>query len=129
MGQQRRIIEEFGLHAGRVWQALQEHGPLTEEELVEVTCLRKQELHAAVGWLARENKIFVDGCVYRLDSTNLTTPIGDHAGLVWKLLHTWDEVNVSHISEYLDIDESETFSALGWLAREGKINISLKKRD
>ncbi|MBU1941116.1 MAG: winged helix-turn-helix domain-containing protein [Candidatus Thermoplasmatota archaeon] len=129
MGQQRKITEEFGLHAGRVWQALHDHGPLTKDELLEITCLRNTEFHAAVGWLARENKILVDGCVFCLDETNLTSDIGTHAGNVWKLLQTWREVNVAHISEYLDMEEADTYSALGWLAREGKIHISVKKRD
>ena len=129
MGKQRNVTDEFGMHAGRVWTALDTHGPLQKDELLEVTCLRENELHAAVGWLAREDKVAHDENRFHLRQTNLTTKIGANAGKVWQLLHTWREVNVAHISEYLDMDEQETFSALGWLAREGKIQLSIKKRD
>ena len=59
----------------------------------------------------------------------LTAEIGENAGKIWLLLHTWREVNVAHIAEYLDIDIAELFAALGWLAREGKINFSIKRRE
>jgi hypothetical protein len=129
MGKQRNVTEEFGIHAGRVWTALNSHGPLHEDELKEVTCLRKNEIHAAVGWLAREDKVAHEENKFHLMDTNLTLKIGSNAGKVWKLLQTWREVNVAHISEYLDMDEKDIFSALGWLAREGKIHLSIQKRN
>ena len=129
MGKQRNVTDEFGLHAGRVWSVLDTHGPLQEGAVKELTCLRENEFHAAIGWLAREDKIAHAEEKYHLMQTNLTPKIGENAGKVWRLLHTWREVNVAHISEYLDMDEKDTFSALGWLAREGKIQLSIKKRD
>ena len=129
MGKTRNVTEEFGLHAGRVWNALNTQGPLPKDELLEVTCLRENEFNAAVGWLAREDKVAHEDDKFHLMETNLTTQIGSNAGKVWQLLHTWREVNVAHISEYLDMDVNDTFSALGWLAREGKIHLSIKKRD
>ena len=50
------IIEEFGQNAGKVWQALNEKGPLSEIKLINNTFLNEHQLNAAVGWLARENK-------------------------------------------------------------------------
>jgi hypothetical protein len=117
------VVEEFGLNAGRVWMALNKCGPLTEQQLMEETSLRKVELSAAIGWLSRENKVCKDGDFFKLDQTNMTIQIGGNAGKVWKLLSGMDkEVNTTYISKMLNIDVDDTFSALGWLAREGKID-------
>ena len=118
------VVEEFGLNAGRVWNALNECGPLTEAQLMEETCLRQHELSAAIGWLARENKIRKEGEHYSLGETNLTIKIGENAGKVWDLLQTWNEVNSTHIADLIEVEPCETHSALGWLAREGKIDLN-----
>ena len=49
---------ELGVKAGLVWQTLNKHGSLTFEQLQEETMLSTEMLAAAIGWLARENKIF-----------------------------------------------------------------------
>ena len=116
------VVEEFGLNAGRVWTALNKFGPLSENKLMEETSLRKNELSAAIGWLSRENKIRKDGELFRLDETNLTIKIGGNAGKIWKLLASIEEeVDSNNISKLLQMDIKDTYSALGWLAREGKI--------
>lgn len=49
---------EIGENAGIVWRAL--HGnKCSWEELVKATGLNPLELAAAIGWLARENKIII----------------------------------------------------------------------
>jgi len=121
------VIDEFGLNAGRVWRALNSCGPLNEIQLIEETCLRENEVFAAVGWLARENKIRKDYDVYQLDQTNLTFEIGKSAGEIWNLLYAKDELDTNHISRLINKDEKNIFFALGWLARENKIQ--LKKKD
>ena len=116
------VVDEFGLNAGRVWNTLKKCGPLSENRLMEETSLRKNELFAAIGWLSRENKIRKDGELFRLDETNLTIKIGGNAGKIWKLLSSIEEeVDSNNISKLLKIDIKDTYSALGWLAREGKI--------
>ncbi len=122
------VTEEFGFNAGRVWKALDMNGPLTEIQLMEETSLRENEVFAAVGWLARENKIRRDGNDYRLDETNLTFEIGGNAGMIWNMLFTNGEVDTTHISRLIQKDEENMFSALGWLARENKIQLSKKKQ-
>jgi len=121
-----RVTEEFGFNAGRVWKALEMYGPLTETQLVEETSLRKNELFAAVGWLARENKIRMDGDVYCLDETNLSFEIGGDAGVIWNVLNNNGELDTNHISRLIQKDERNIFSALGWLARENKIQLQKK---
>lgn len=117
------VIEEFGLNAGRVWTALNSYGSLTDAQLMENTSLRTQELYAAIGWLARENKIRKNGEAYKLDDTNLTDKIGKDAGKIWELLITEDTVDTIYVSKLTKMNEKDTYSALGWLAREGKIQI------
>ena len=123
------VTEEFGFHAGRVWKAISVNGPLTEAQLLEETSLREHEMYAAVGWLARENKIRKEGEVYCLDTTNLTIQIGENAGRVWHALSENGELDTQHISKLIDIDRKTTFSALGWLARENKIHLQKKEID
>ncbi len=122
------VTEEFGFNAGRVWKTLEMYGPLTETQLIEETSLRKNELFAAVGWLARENKIRMDGDVYCLDETNLTFEIGEDAGIIWNVLNNKGELDTNHISRLIQKDERNIFSALGWLARENKIQLQKKKQ-
>ncbi len=117
------VVEEFGLNAGRVWTALDSYGPLTDTQLMEDIGLRTYELYVAIGWLARENKISKDGELYKLDDTNLTGKIGRDAGKIWKLLVTEGKVDTIYISKLTKMNEEDTYSALGWLAREDKIQI------
>jgi DNA-binding IclR family transcriptional regulator len=54
-------LEEFiGTSAGKVWTALNAEGDLTLSQLKRETKLKEFELHAALGWLAREGKISWD---------------------------------------------------------------------
>ena len=118
-------MEQFGRNAGRVWEALNSQGPLTESQLMEFTSLRSYEFYVAVGWLARENKICKDGSIYRLDETNLTFEIGWDAGKIWDVLHMQGGVNIPYISKATHMEKRNTYSALGWLSRENKIQITV----
>jgi hypothetical protein len=115
------LNEKFGRNAGKVWVVLNTRGPLNEASLIRNTKLSENELYAAVGWLARENKISKDGNLYRLGQTNLTSRIGANAGKVWSTLNSQKEVDISSISRITQIDVKDAYSALGWLAREDKI--------
>ena len=69
--------ETIGMNAGAVWNALNEAQVLGSKQLKKVTKLKDKELYAAIGWLARENKIviaadpkdpkelYADGCYNR----------------------------------------------------------------
>ena len=50
------LTVKIGENAGLVWQALQE-GALSAKALKKATKLKADELHLALGWLARENKL------------------------------------------------------------------------
>ena len=125
----RDIIVEFGINAGKVWKALNSWGSRTESQLIENTRLSTKEVHAAIGWLARENKIYKDGKLFKLGETNLTVKLGENAGKIWYVLHTQGEADILHISKLAQMDERDTYSALGWLAREGTINTKASERN
>ena len=117
----KNVVEEFGQGAGQVWKAINTHGPLTEKELIKNTRLPKNNIYAAIGWLARENKIHLENNLYMLGETNLTGEIGTDAGKIWKTLERWEEIDISSISKLTKVNEINVYHAIGWLAREDKI--------
>ena len=48
---------EIGLNAGKVWRLLNNNARWTYDELKSNIDLSDRDLNAAIGWLARENKI------------------------------------------------------------------------
>lgn len=52
--------ETIGTNAGLVWSALSSGEKLTLKGLKKVTKLKDKELYAALGWLAREDKVTID---------------------------------------------------------------------
>lgn len=52
--------EIIGSWAGLVWSALNEADALGLKQLKKITKLKEKELYAAIGWLARENKIVIN---------------------------------------------------------------------
>jgi len=115
------IIDEFSRNAGTVWDVLKTNSPMTQINLLRIAQLDEKQLHAAVGWLARENKIYQNGTVYELRETNLTEKIGGDAGKLWRILEAWGDVDITNITRLAHINEHDTYAALGWLARENKI--------
>lgn len=53
-------IEAIGNWAGLVWNALNEANTLDVKQLKKMTKLKDKEVFAAIGWLARENKITIE---------------------------------------------------------------------
>jgi len=49
--------EQIGEAAGKVWQALSEHGELDLARLSKLVKENEKTIHQALGWLAREGKI------------------------------------------------------------------------
>ncbi len=115
-------IEKFGQSAGKIWNTLNKYGVLTESTLKKNTRLTDKEFYAAVGWLARENKISKTGAKYQLSETNLTEKIGNAAGKIYNVLTSkGGEIDVTSISRITKLRTNDAYSALGWLAREDKI--------
>lgn len=47
--------------------------------------------------------------------------IGETAGRVWELLQQQNELTISQLPKVLGETPTLTYQALGWLAREGKV--------
>jgi len=120
-------IDNFGRNAGKIWKTLEKYGPLNRDNLIKKNKLNQSDFYAGVGWLARENKINKIGTKYQLGETNLTNDIGTNAGKVWNTLNTTKDVDVSTIAEISQIKITDAYCALGWLARENKIQVSTGK--
>ena len=124
------VIKSFGNNAGKLWDTLDTEGPQVQTKLLKKTNLRNEEFYSAIGWLARENKIYKDKRTYKIGETNLTEKIGSDAGKVWQVLGGSNEIDVNAISRLTKIEKMDCCSALGWLAREGRITarITVRKR-
>jgi len=124
------VIKYFGNNAGKLWDTLDTEGPQVQTKLLKKTNLRNEEFYSAIGWLARENKIYKDKRTYKIGETNLTEKIGSDAGKVWQVLGGSNEIDVNAISRLTKIEKMDCYSALGWLAREGSITarITVRKR-
>ena len=55
--------------------------------------------------------------------------IGTYAGTVWTALNTAEALGVKQLKKITKLKDKEIFAALGWLAREGKINIDVDPDD
>lgn len=53
-------VETIGSWAGLVWNALNGADVLGVKQLKKMTKLKDKEIFAALGWLARENKITIE---------------------------------------------------------------------
>ena len=123
------IVSIFGDQAGMVWQILHNRGPLNEPELLTLTQLSPTQLYTAIGWLARENKIRKENNTFLLGETNLVTSIGKDAGKIWRTLEIWGEVDAQSLIRLSRIVEQDVFLAVGWLAREGKVDGEIRNID
>ena len=125
----RDVTTKFGDNAGKIWSVLSEKGCLKKDDIITLTKLDEKNFHAGLGWLARENKISrQDEDCFKIDNSNLDSEIGSHAGRVWKILDIWGDVDYDSIKRLSDLDDEELHAALGWLAREDKININENSR-
>jgi len=115
------VIDSIEEIVGKLWQTLSVEGPLDESKIINEIKINNNLFYGAVGWLARENKIQKINSNYLLGTTNLTEKVGADAGKVWLVLDTWGEVDALSISKLARINENDVFLAIGWLAREGKI--------
>lgn len=52
------ITTEIGMNAGKIWNLLNEKGERPVKEMVKMLKLSASDFYMAVGWLAREGKVF-----------------------------------------------------------------------
>ncbi|MEN6589626.1 MAG: winged helix-turn-helix domain-containing protein [Proteiniphilum sp.] len=51
--------------------------------------------------------------------------IGTNAGIIWNLLNDYQKWNIAQLKEASGLSEHEIYAAIGWLARENKIEIDV----
>ena len=125
----RRLTTLYGENAGKIWSALNQEGCSNKENILQITKLDEDNFYSGIGWLARENKIATeDEDCFRLGNTNIDSQIGNHAGMIWKILDIWGEVDIHSIKRLADIQEEDAQTALGWLAKEDKICVDKYSR-
>ena len=56
-----------------------------------------------------------------------TETIGTWAGLVWNALNETDVLSLKQLKKITKLKDKETFAAIGWLAREGKVDVQDRK--
>lgn len=49
--------------------------------------------------------------------------IGTNAGIIWSLLNNNQRWNIKQLCNNSGLSEKEVYSAIGWLARENKVEI------
>jgi len=116
----------IGINAGKIWRALNFSGSLTIFQLINELKLSQNEVFQAIGWLSKENKICKDGEFYSLDNTNLSENIQNNADKIWNLFKN-QKINITELKNITKMNEENYNLALGWLAREGKIEKELIK--
>ncbi len=55
--------------------------------------------------------------------------IGTNAGKVWTALEKKGRQNIKDVRKATKLTEKDTYAALGWLAREGKITLEKNDKD
>lgn len=66
---------QIGLNAGKIWRLLNNNRPWSYSELKKASGLPDRDLNAAIGWLARENKIDFEASDGRGDSLFLSVNV------------------------------------------------------
>lgn len=54
------MVEKIGINAGKVWAQLDKKGRMNVKEIKKGVNLTYNDLYAAFGWLAREEKLIIE---------------------------------------------------------------------
>lgn len=54
--------------------------------------------------------------------------IGTHAGAVWNVLHEKGGIDLTQLKKETKLTDKELVAAIGWLAREGKVQSEETKK-
>jgi len=54
--------------------------------------------------------------------------IGNNAGVIWNALNTNGKMTESKLKKETGLASADFYTALGWLAREGKLNVVVETR-
>jgi hypothetical protein len=54
--------------------------------------------------------------------------IGNNAGVIWNVLNANGKMTESKLKKESGLGSAEFYTALGWLAREGKLNVVVETK-
>ena len=54
--------------------------------------------------------------------------IGNNAGLIWNALNANGKMTETKLKKETALGSAESYTALGWLAREGKLNVVVETK-
>ena len=54
--------------------------------------------------------------------------IGNNAGVIWNVLNANGKMTETKLKKVSGLGSAEFYTALGWLAREGKLNVVVETR-
>ena len=54
------LVSEIGVNAGRIWTILDIWGELDIFSIIRLSDINENQVYAAIGWLAREDKIYTN---------------------------------------------------------------------
>ena len=63
-----------------------------------------------------------------VESSSLIDQIGEIAGAVWHTLLEHEQLTISQLAKEVDAPRDRVMQAIGWLAREDKINVEQQAR-
>mgnify|MGYP002515324331 CR=1 FL=1 len=73
-------------------------------------------------------KIIVSSNSFNLKLIMEINNIGANAGLIWNALNANGKMTESKLKKETGLGSAEFYTALGWLAREGKLNVTVETR-
>jgi hypothetical protein len=59
---------------------------------------------------------------------SITSEIGEAAGKIWRYLDKNGATSVAKLSTETELNKNDVQRAIGWLTKEGKLNIEVKGR-
>lgn len=62
-------------------------------------------------------------------SVELNEAVGSAAGKIWSFLSENGQASATKIAEGTGLDKNDVQRAIGWLAREGKLNVERKGKN
>ena len=117
------MILNIGENAGRVWHALQGNGSMDVSSIANGTGLSGSDVEKAIGWLGKEGTLSIIENKYSLvegGHPSITHKYGNAAGSVWEVL--FGNNPSSALRDCLGLEKKVMNAALGWLAKEGKVD-------
>ncbi|HOX05476.1 MAG TPA: winged helix-turn-helix domain-containing protein [Planctomycetota bacterium] len=113
------VVNNMGTAAGAVWEVLAANGPVALDWLCRAARLSESDANRGIGWLAREGKLSLERRGHRRE-----VRVSKAAERVRQLLLSRGPMLLVRATQAAAIPEDLAQQGLGWLAREGRIELN-----